>query len=618
MDYLKYRQLYHSGIQGMKWGIRRYQNYDGSLTPEGKARYNKGAEDNSDGNKPSLGSDGKYYYTNKKGEKVLYKTRIEDLSDNDLVDLNRRIKQENEYNKEFSNAYDYHGPKEDQALRDASRLAKDLADAIPKGNGKTIKKDYSGLTDQELSNRIRRLQLEDSYGKLSGDTIYVKSGSEKMREFLQTAGTALAVASSAAALAYTIKNLRKKDEMSQSDLIDAYQYMPEAEDSLQHHGVKGQKWGFRRYQNEDGSLTAEGRARYGGKTHVSELTDRELADLEYEQERENKKKLAIGIGVTVTATAAILGAAYLAKKHQDMANAKVSDVKTADASKSIGFDGSKAKAVSDFVKSESVANTSIADLKIAAGKKSFVSSGKKSLFNFDAQRSFNVSPKSLANPENRHSKYAYYKDPTNGSTYKILKSNLSRPQDYAKLFMSHMDILQGIMFNGVTDYLTIHTLYHHGVKGQKWGVRRYQDEDGSLTPEGKRRYRTDVGTKDILDNSSKYYDLTKDQRKEYTQYGRISGAKRGFLIGAGAGALLGAGKVGLTYALAKPGERKESGRSIVNSFTRNAMLGALGGSVVGTLIGSVAGKKTAQAELAEKGRIYVDQLLATPSKRLKL
>lgn len=32
-------------------------------------------------------------------------------------------------------------------------------------------------------------------------------------------------------------------------------------------------------------------------------------------------------------------------------------------------------------------------------------------------------------------------------------------------------------------------LYHHGIKGQKWGVRRYQYEDGSLTPEGRARYR---------------------------------------------------------------------------------------------------------------------------------
>ena len=30
-------------------------------------------------------------------------------------------------------------------------------------------------------------------------------------------------------------------------------------------------------------------------------------------------------------------------------------------------------------------------------------------------------------------------------------------------------------------------LYHHGVKGQKWGVRRYQNSDGSLTDNGKKR-----------------------------------------------------------------------------------------------------------------------------------
>lgn len=31
-------------------------------------------------------------------------------------------------------------------------------------------------------------------------------------------------------------------------------------------------------------------------------------------------------------------------------------------------------------------------------------------------------------------------------------------------------------------------LYHHGIEGQKWGVRRFQYEDGSLTPAGKKRY----------------------------------------------------------------------------------------------------------------------------------
>ncbi len=47
-------------------------------------------------------------------------------------------------------------------------------------------------------------------------------------------------------------------------------------------------------------------------------------------------------------------------------------------------------------------------------------------------------------------------------------------------------------------------LYHHGVKGMRWGVRRYQNQDGTLTAAGKKRYRTDADSDRSL--MSKPYD----------------------------------------------------------------------------------------------------------------
>jgi hypothetical protein len=48
-------------------------------------------------------------------------------------------------------------------------------------------------------------------------------------------------------------------------------------DELYHHGIKGQKWGIRRYQNPDGSLTKEGYIRYG-KNKALEETEKQVYD----------------------------------------------------------------------------------------------------------------------------------------------------------------------------------------------------------------------------------------------------------------------------------------------------------------------------------------------------
>ena len=50
---------------------------------------------------------------------------------------------------------------------------------------------------------------------------------------------------------------------------------------LYHHGIKGQKWGIRRFQNEDGSLTAKGKKRYGEEGTESEKYKRDASKAKY-------------------------------------------------------------------------------------------------------------------------------------------------------------------------------------------------------------------------------------------------------------------------------------------------------------------------------------------------
>lgn len=59
---------------------------------------------------------------------------------------------------------------------------------------------------------------------------------------------------------------------------------------------------------------------------------------------------------------------------------------------------------------------------------------------------------------------------------------------------------------------------HHGIKGQRWGIRRFQNEDGSLTPAGVRRYQK-LDEKWVRKKSDKVYrKAAKESRKEMKEF----------------------------------------------------------------------------------------------------
>ena len=112
---------------------------------------------------------------------------------------------------------------------------------------------------------------------------------------------------------------------------------------LAHHGIKGQRWGIRRYQNPDGSLTEAGRKRFRGsedytrakvlkKKGINNLTNEEFRflneRLQLEQDYKKyttkgesyAKKVMIETGAKVISTVAVsaiayAGAKYVAKKY---------------------------------------------------------------------------------------------------------------------------------------------------------------------------------------------------------------------------------------------------------------------------------------------------------------
>lgn len=160
--------LTHSGVRGMKWGVRRYQNSDGSLTEAGKKRYSRDQRENA----------GK-----KKGNRV------------GEADPNRWVKEDLERTRRLT----------DESSNLSNKL-KSINDSSAR-NKKRVKMDLSNMTDKEMRDQINRAFLEKQYNDMFAPQKSSR-GREHVGKILETAGSVLAVTSSALGIALAIKDLK--------------------------------------------------------------------------------------------------------------------------------------------------------------------------------------------------------------------------------------------------------------------------------------------------------------------------------------------------------------------------------------------------------------------------
>ena len=140
-------ELKHYVIKGMKWGVRRFQNSDGSLTADGKKRY----------------------------------------SGDNLKDIQKQV---------------------NQGKNVVDGVKKTKAKAAEKRTEKKIKDDLSQMSDKELRDIVNRLNMEERYTQVMKSR-GVETGKSRADKILEYAGTALTIGSSALSIMIAIKELQK-------------------------------------------------------------------------------------------------------------------------------------------------------------------------------------------------------------------------------------------------------------------------------------------------------------------------------------------------------------------------------------------------------------------------
>lgn len=183
-DFRNYSELYHHGVLGQKWGVRRYQNSDGTLTDEGAKRYSKLTNKKTKIEQKLQKSDERLNKLESKIDKRNIKLA------NARVKLNKAEKKRDKAQEKADNTQPYYDKK--YALQDKANKYNDKAEQqkniIKKYDDPKLDKAYQKEKLKNLNLSVKLSKIDSKIEQLGSSAISNILESERKQQFKDKTG----------------------------------------------------------------------------------------------------------------------------------------------------------------------------------------------------------------------------------------------------------------------------------------------------------------------------------------------------------------------------------------------------------------------------------------------